>query len=148
MPGYVTDTHSLLTMGFQHHPPYDVLAYIQVSTYPPYVPPAAYVYHPGLPPPPSHQSTSQYGYPKVYINFYHTDPSHTRHGPNVGIIRTYPIMPPPPHGYPLYQWPAYSGYPPQPCQLSCASSIAPAAQHKHGGNGEFSGRQGERGETS
>ena len=81
---------------------------------------------------------------RVYINFYHTDPSHTRHGP----IRTYPIMPPPPHGYPLYQWPAYSGYPPQPCQLSCASSIAPAAQHKHGGNGEFSGRQGERGETS
>ena len=44
VPGYATDTHSLLNMGSQHCSPYCVPEYIPVSTYPPHVS--------------SHQSTS------------------------------------------------------------------------------------------
>ena len=47
--GYATDTRSLLTMGRQHCPLYGVPAYISVLNYPPHVPPAAHMYHPGLP---------------------------------------------------------------------------------------------------
>ena len=54
--------------------------------------------------------------------------------------------PPPPHGYPPYQWPAFSGYPLEslPVEIGIVVDSSPAAQHKLGGNGEISGGQGER----
>ena len=59
--------------------------------------------------------------------------------PNMGT-------PPPPHGYPPYQWPAFSGYPLEslPVEIGIVVDSSPAAQHKLGGNGEISGGQGER----
>ena len=48
VPGYATVTHSPLTMGSQHRPPYGVPAYIRVSTYPPHVPLAVHMYHPSM----------------------------------------------------------------------------------------------------
>ena len=157
---YATDTHSPLTMGPQHHPPYGVPAYMPVSSYPPHVPPATHMYHPGPPPLSSHQSSSssqsqqsvaQYGYPGYTSTSIRSDPSHSGHGTQHGYYPYYPTPPPPPHGYPPYQWPAYSGYPPQPLPVGhspSASTASPTAQHKHGGNGEISGGQGERGEIT
>jgi hypothetical protein len=157
VPGYATDTHSPLTMGPQH-PPYGVPAYIPVSTYPPHVPPAAHMYHPGPPPVASHQSTSsqsqqtvvQYNYPGYTQTSHRSDPSHPGHGTQHGYYPYYPTPPPPPHGYTPYQWPAYSGYPPQPLPVghSPQASTAPTAHRKHEGNGEISGGQGERGEIN
>ena len=42
------------------------------------------------------------------------------------------------NGYPLYQWPAYSGYPPQPLPVGYppTSMAPPAAQHKQGAGGQ------------
>ena len=158
VPDYATDTHSPLTMGPQHGPPYGSAPYIPVSTYPPHVPPAAHMYHPGPPPLSSHQSTSQsqqpvvqYGYPGYTSNPHRSDPSHTGHGTQHGYYPYYPSPPPPSHGYPPYHWSGYSGYPPQPSTVGHpppVSTAPPAAQPKHGGNGEISGGRGERGETT
>ena len=158
VPVYATDTHSPLSMGPQHGPPYGVPAYIPVSTYPPHVPPAAHMYHPAPPPLSSHQSTSsqqqqtvaQYNYAGYTSTSHRSNPSHAGHGTQQGYYPYYPTPPPPPHGYPPYQWPAYSGYPPQPLPAGHPPppSTAPAAHPKHGGNGELSGGQGERGETA
>ena len=156
--GYGTDTHSPLSMGPQHCPPYGVPAYIPVSSYPPHVPPAGHMYHPGPPALSSHQSTSsqshqsvaQYNYPGYTSTSHRSDPSHSGHGTQHGYYLYYPNPPPPPHGYPPYQWPAYSGYPPQPLPAGHPplSSTAPPSHPKHGGNGESSGGQGERREST
>ena len=66
-----------------------------------------------------------------------------------GYYLYYP-NPSPPHGCLPFQWPVYSGYPPQPLQaghLSPASS-ASAAHTSHGGNSKLFGGQGERGERN
>ena len=156
VPSYATDTHPPLTMAPQH-PPYGVPAYIPVSSYPPHVPPPAHMYHPGPPPPSSHptssqmqQSVVQYGYPGYTTTSHRSDPSQAGHGTQHGYYPYYPAPPPPPHGYPPYQWPAYSGYPPQPLPVGHpppASTAPPAVQPKHGGNGEIPGGQG-GGETA
>ena len=102
VPGYATDKHSPLTMGHQHHPPYGVLAYIQVSTYPPHVPPAAHMYHSGplnRRPPPSRSPHS------MVTQSTHNFPSQrsiahrTRNSKWMLSILSYP--PTPPHGYSL-----------------------------------------------
>ncbi|KAF8814558.1 hypothetical protein BYT27DRAFT_7326528 [Phlegmacium glaucopus] len=154
-PGYPTDTHPPLTMGppppGPYPPPYGVPAYFPVSGYPPHM------YHPG--PPPSHQAAAshpqsqqpvvQYGYPGYNTTQHGSDPSQA--GPH-GYYPYYPAPPPPPPpGYPPYhQWPAYSGYPPQPLPVAHPppASSAPAVQPKQGGSREIPGEPGERGETT
>ena len=116
-------THSPLTMGHQHDPPYGVPAYIPVSTYPPHVPPVTHMYHPGPPPLSSHQSTSSQSQQSVARmvtqgTSHCSDPSYTGHGTQHGYYPYYPTPPPPPHGYSPYQWPAYSRYLPQPTALA------------------------------
>ena len=158
VPGYATETQSPLTMGpppSGHYPPYGVPTYLPVSSYSPHVPPPGHMYHPGPPPssvqstshPQSQQSGAQYGFPG-YTGIHHcSDPSQAGHGTQLGYYPYYPAPPPPPHGYTPYQWPAYTGYPPQPLPVGHpppASTASSAAQLKQGGN---SGGQGERGET-
>ena len=66
-----------------------------------------------------------------------------------GYYLYYP-NPSPPHGYLPFQWPAYSGYPPQPSQAGHPppASTASAAHTTHGGNSKLFGGQGERGERN
>ena len=66
-----------------------------------------------------------------------------------GYYLYYP-NPSPPHGYLPFQWPAYSGYPPQPLQAGHPppASTASAAHTTHGGNNELFGGQEERGERN
>ena len=65
-----------------------------------------------------------------------------------GYYLYYP-NPSPPHGYLPFQWPVYSGYPPQPLQAAHPPpvSTASAAHTSHGGNSKLFGWQ-ERGERN
>ena len=161
-PGYSTDAHPPITVGPPPpgpYPPYGVPA-PYFPGYPPHLPPPGHMYHPA---PLSHQPASshpqsqqpvvQYSYPGYTGTQHGSDPSQAGQGnPHHGYYPYYPAPPPPPPpGYPAYQWPAYSGYPPQALPVAHpppASAIPPTAQPKQGGNGEISGGPEERGEIT